>query len=63
MMMKYLFNLRNKMNYQVTVKNKQGKLHNLYYNGVTQKEVIALTNKAIKFRGFELINIQPIVYS
>ena len=51
------------MNYQITVKNKQGKLHNLYYNGVTQKEVIALTNKAIKFRGFELINIQPIVYA
>jgi len=50
------------MNYQVTI-SKNGKLHHILYNGVTQKEVIALANKAIKFRGLELINIQPIVYA
>ena len=51
------------MNYRVTVKNKKGKLHNIFYNGVTQKEVIASVNEAIKIRGLELINIQPIVYA
>lgn len=51
------------MDYQATVKDKKGKLRYLNYSNVSQKEVVALANKATKHRGLELVLIQPIIYA